>query len=318
MSTLLCSLPLIATLLADCAPKPPLATGYVEGEFILIAPVATARIDSVTVRRGDRIEAGVTLVQLERRDAEIALAAARAALARAESELENLTVGMRPEEIGVIEAALASAEAKAAEAERERDRMQSLFLRGVVPEAQIDAASTALNVASAAVAEARAQLSVARLPARPQQIAAARAAVEQARESVRSAEWQLDQRALAAPAPGHVDEVLRSSGEIAGPQAPVLSYLPDGAVKLKLYVPEARIAAITPGAALDVRCDGCPPGTSATVTYVAHDPEFTPPVIYSLVNRQKLVYLVEATPAPGSTILKPGQIVDVDLEGPAE
>jgi HlyD family secretion protein len=318
MSTLLCSLPLIATLLADCAPKPPLATGYVEGEFILIAPVATARIDSVTVKRGDQAEAGALLVQLERRDAEIALAAAKAALARAESELENLTVGMRQEEIGVIEAALASAEAKAAEAERERDRMQSLFLRGVVPEAQIDAASTTLNVARAAVAEARAQLSVARLPARPQQIAAASAAVEQARESVRAAEWQLDQRALVAPAAGHVDEILRSSGEIAGPQAPALAFLPDGAVKLKLYVPEAAIAGITPGTTFDVHCDGCPPGTSAIVTYVSHDPEFTPPVIYSLVNRQKLVYLVEATPAPGSTILKPGQIVDVDLGDPAE
>ena len=49
------------------------------------------------------------------------------------------------------------------------------------------------------------------------------------------------------------------------------------------------------------------------MTYVSEDPEFTPPVIYSLQNRQKLVYLVEARPDAGAAALKPGQIVDVDL-----
>jgi hypothetical protein len=33
---------------------------------------------------------------------------------------------------------------------------------------------------------------------------------------------------------------------------------------------------------------------------VSADPEFTPPVIYSIENRQKLVYLVEARPDDGA------------------
>ena len=44
------------------------------------------------------------------------------------------------------------------------------------------------------------------------------------------------------------------------------------------------------------------------------DPEFTPPVIYSLENRQTLVYLIEARPGNGPG-LKPGQIVNVSLPG---
>ena len=43
-------------------------------------------------------------------------------------------------------------------------------------------------------------------------------------------------------------------------------------------------------------------GETATVTYVSNQPEFTPPVIYSLENRQKLVYLIEARPDPGAEI----------------
>ena len=89
-------------------------------------------------------------------------------------------------------------------------------------------------------------------------------------------------------------------------------YNRDGAVKLRLYVPEAGLSSIAPGTVLNVNCDGCA-GATATVTYVSDAPEFTPPVIYSLQNRQKLLYLVEARPDAGTRALNPGQIVDVDL-----
>ena len=62
---------------------------------------------------------------------------------------------------------------------------------------------------------------------------------------------------------------------------------------------------------LAVHCDGCGPDLKARVSYVSPDPEFTPPVIYSLETRQKLVYLVEARPEGDAAALQPGQIVDV-------
>ena len=68
-----------------------------------------------------------------------------------------------------------------------------------------------------------------------------------------------------------------------------------------------------PATELAVRCDGCPPDLTATVSYVSDEPEFTPPVIYSVENRQKLVYRVEARPRGRRRSLRPGQIVDVAL-----
>ncbi|MBN9220862.1 MAG: HlyD family efflux transporter periplasmic adaptor subunit, partial [Mesorhizobium sp.] len=99
----------------------------------------------------------------------------------------------------------------------------------------------------------------------------------------------------------------------AGPTAPVVSVLPDRAVKLSVYIPEASFSSVKIGSLLSVRCDGCGPDVKARVSYVSPDPEFTPPVIYSLENRQKLVYLVEARPEGDAGLLQPGQIVDVDL-----
>ncbi|MCV2874105.1 HlyD family efflux transporter periplasmic adaptor subunit [Defluviimonas sp. WL0050] len=314
--SVICAVPILSALFSACSPPPPFATGYVEGEYVLIAPVATAQIETLAVARGDRVAAGDLLVAMERRDAEIALSEATAALAQAESQLANLREGRRPEEIRVIEATLASARAQADEADRAAERLQSLAKRGAATATQADDAATAATVARARVAEAEANLAVARLPARAQEIAAAEAAVDGAKAARARADWNLGQRRLTAPAPGRVHDVIRTPGELAGPAAPVLSILPDGAVKLRLYVPATAIATIAPGSSLSVHCDGCGDGHTATVTYVADAPEFTPPVIYSLENRQKLVYLIEARPdAPDG--LKPGQIVDVDLSGEA-
>ncbi len=314
MTSFVCAIPILSALFTSCEPPPPFATGYVEGEYVLVAPVATAQISALAVARGDRVEEGGALVEMERRDAEIALAEAEAALARAKSQLDNLRQGRRPEEIRVIEATLASAQAQAAEAERASERVQSLAARGAATRAQADDAETAAAVAYARVAEAEANLAVARLPARPQEIAAAEAEVAGAEAVRERAEWNLSKRSLTAPASGTVYDILRTSGEIAGPSAPVLSMLPDGAVKLRLYVPESAIAAVEQGSRLSVNCDACPSDLSATVTYVSDAPEFTPPVIYSLENRQKLVYLIEARPED-AVGLKPGQIVDVHLPG---
>jgi HlyD family secretion protein len=313
----LCAIPLVSALFASCDPPMPLATGYVEGEYVQIASVSTAQILQLTVAAGDRVESGQPLVALEKRDAEIALAQAEATLSKAESQLANLRQGKRPEEIQVIEAALASARAQAGEARRNADRLIGLAARGVATETQRDDAATAAEVTEARVAEFEANLAVARLPAREGEIAAAEAALREATAARDHAMWQLGKRDLASPANGVVTDIVRRPGEIATAGQPILTLLPDGAVRLRLYVPEAALARIAPGTRLDLRCDACPPGLTATVSYIADGPEFTPPVIYSVDSRQKLVYLVEARPSDGSS-LKPGQIVDVDLAEPGE
>lgn len=308
----LCAIGLVSGLISACAAPVPLATGYVEGDYVRVAPVAVAQLESLAVARGSRFAKGDILGEMERRDAVIAQGQAEAALAGARATLENLREGARPEEIRVIEASLVSARASLAEYERGLARVAALADRGSAAQSAREDAETAVSVAQAKVAEIEANLAVARLPARAQQIAGAEANMRAAEEALAAARWALEKRTLVAPADGVVSDVIRRPGEIAGPSAPVLTILPEGAVKLRLYVPEAQIAGLAPGRELAVACDGCAEGIRARVSYIADGPEFTPPVIYSLQNRQKLVYLVEARPE-GATDLKPGQIVSVGL-----
>ncbi|MFZ1814607.1 MAG: HlyD family efflux transporter periplasmic adaptor subunit [Rhizobiaceae bacterium] len=318
MMSWICLVPVIAGLFSACNDQAYLATGYVEGEYVLLAPLETAQVITIDVRKGDRVGTGSQVAILESRDAELAVQEAEAAMLNARAVLENLKSGKRAEEISVIEASLRLANVQLEEARRALQRQKELSSGGFSSTANLDAAATALELAEGRVGELEATLAVARLPARPAEIDAAHNRLDQTDAALSSARWRLSQRTVIAPQDGEIADVISRVGELSGPQSPVVSLLPDGAVKLKLFVPQSALADVTPGRRLNVHCDNCPQGLTATVSYVSKEPEFTPPVIYSSDNRQKLVYLVEARPdartdGTGSGILRPGLIVDVQL-----
>ena len=65
---------------------------------------------------------------------------------------------------------------------------------------------------------------------------------------------------------------------------------------------------------VSAECDGCGASIAATVRRVSSEAEFTPPVIYSKENRQRLLFLVEAWPlAQDAQRLRPGLPVQVRL-----
>ena len=68
--TWLCSIPFAVSLFSSCAAPAPLAVGYVEGEYVQAAPLATARIAEVMVRRGDVLRAGQVLARMDTADAQ--------------------------------------------------------------------------------------------------------------------------------------------------------------------------------------------------------------------------------------------------------
>jgi HlyD family secretion protein len=91
---------------------------------------------------------------------------------------------------------------------------------------------------------------------------------------------------------------------------PVVALLPPANIKLRFFVPEAALPGFAFGDRLRVRCDGCPDDVVARVSFIARTAEFTPPVIYSLEERSKLVFLLEARPERPEA-LRVGQPVSV-------
>ena len=122
----------------------------------------------------------------------------------------------------------------------------------------------------------------------------------------------MDQRRAAAPVAGLVSDTYARPGETINAGNPVVELLPPQNVLVRFFVPEIELASLHIGDHLVISCDGCAADLAATITFIAPQPEYTPPVIYSENNREKLVYLVEAHPPLEQAMqLKPGQPVDV-------
>ena len=166
---MICAVALIAKILPACASTSNAAVGYIEGEYVTIAPIEVARVANEYVRRGDKLKAGDRIATLETTDAEIAVHNAEAALAQANADLANILYGRRPEEIAAVEADLKAAQVQQEDALRMLNRRKDLNSRGFASQADLDSAQTAYDVAASRTRSLAANLSVAKLPARDEQ-----------------------------------------------------------------------------------------------------------------------------------------------------
>jgi HlyD family secretion protein len=315
MTTFLCSLGLLAAILPFCPPAMPVHNGYIEGEYVLMAPREAGRIERMAVVEGQTVKAGDLLFKIDTSEISRQVDAAKARLAQAEAQLADLETGERRQELAVLESALAAQEAALADANRVMARQKDLYERRVVSKAALDDATAKRDSAEALTQQARRRIEVAKMPARGRAIDAARQHVESARADVAQMSWRESQFEVKAPADAVVDRVFRREGEMAASDKPALQLLPPGNRKVRFFVNEQERSSFAPGTIVKVSCDGCPDTLEATVSRVASQAEFTPPVIYSVESRDKLVYAVDARPdARSGATLHPGQPVDVRLQ----
>ena len=303
-------------LLCGCSADPPSTyQGYVEGDYVHMASPLGGRLERLLVQRGQKIEANTALFKLEADEEAAAKQQADDQLKAAQAQLADLRLGRRAPELEVVRAQLAQAQAADAQAAQQLKRDEAQFEVGGIPRAQVDDSRANLAIKAARVRELAEQLQVSRLPARSQQINAQDAQVAAARAVTSQLAWRLGQKQVASAQAGLVVDTLYREGEWVPAGSPVVRLLPPGNVKLRFFVPETVVGAIQPGRKLMVHCDGCAAAIPATVSTIADAPEYTPPVIYSNETRAKLVFMVEARPAPEKAqALRPGQPVTVTLQ----
>ena len=310
-----CVLPVLA--LAGCNDRPAAGfQGYAEGEFVLVAAPFGGRLEKRWVNRGEEVQAGKPLFVLEQESEKAARREAEERVREAEAKAADLSSGRRKPEVDQTIAQEAQAKAARKLAERTLQQQKSLHEKGFASEEAFNSARANYERDIARVEEMEAQIRAARQTVgREQTIAAAKAEAEAARAVLAQSDWRLGQRTIAAPMKALVHDTLYSEGEWVAAGNPVVSLLPPGNLKLRFFVPETVLGALKIGQAVRAACDGCDAPVSAKISYISRQAEFTQPVIYSREQRAKLMFLIEARPAPADAVrLKPGQPLDVTLQ----
>lgn len=258
---------------AACAPAPDGAMqGYGEADYVYIASQESGVIAELFVHEGQAVEADAPVFRLRTERIDLPLRGASA-------------------QRSALAQAIEAARAQATLAQSNYQRTSGLFNDGFVARARLDADRAALDAANAQLEEARRQL------------AASNADIGLWRE-------RRSDLAGAAPTAGTIERIYRRVGEVVPAGQPVAALLSPANMKVRFFAPEAMLGRLSLGSRVEVTCDGCQGKLSGSISFIAREPQFTPPVIYSLDQRTKLVYLVEArleTPAA----IRPGVPVDV-------
>ena len=267
------TLVLAAMLLCACGqPQPEPWLGYAEGDSALVAAPQPGWVADLRVERGAAVQKGDLLFRLDDTAQEAAADQAKAQIAQAEGQLGQ-------------------ARASLVLASKELVRQKGLLRSGATSKQAVDQAQSAYDTAKAGIAQIE-------------------GAESQARATLAGAAYQLSQRDVVSLTSGIVQDIYFRPGEYVPAMTPVVSILPPKNIYVRFFVPETQFAKIKLGERVAVHCDGCGGDLQAQITFIAAQQEFTPPVIFSVRNREKLVFKVEAR-APNGLALHPGQPVDV-------
>ncbi len=195
----------LATAARETVPLVTQASGSVEpARRISPGTKILGRIDRVLVREGDRVERGQLLASIESRDLGAAVAQAEAALAMAQAQLENARV--------------------------QHERMHDLHGRGSVTDKSLEDATTGFHVARAAVTQAEANVTAARV--------------------------HLGYAEIRSPLTGWVVAKKIEAGDMTTPGAPLFTLEDLSRVKIVVNVPEAEVVSLEPGGAARVEITG--------------------------------------------------------------
>ncbi|MFC4822369.1 HlyD family secretion protein [Dokdonella ginsengisoli] len=306
-----------ATFAAGCAERqPPQLLGTLEWDRVAVAAEASEPILSVAVAEGARVKFGDLILSLDPRRSDAELAQAQAEQRRAEAALAELRHGTRIETIDAARATLAGADSTRANAQRERDRLAEIRKRGLIAQADLDNAETALRTASASTNAARANLTELLNGTRIEDIEQAEAALAAARAAAEHAALVRARLDVRAPRDGEVDALPFKVGDQPPLGAPLVSLLAGAAPYARVYMPASQRAALAEGAHCRVHVQGVAEAFDAILRTLRSDPAFTPYYALTGEDASRLAYRAELVlSGEAATKLPAGLPAQADCSG---
>ena len=310
-----------------------MGNGRIEATEVDIATKLPGRVEEILVNEGDFVSSGQVVARMQidtlraqheealagYREAEHAVAAARAQIALRESD------------VAAMEAVVLQREAELYAVQQRVQRTERLAVNATVSRQELDDDRARARSAEAGVAAARAQVLAAQAAveaARAQQTGAeSRVAAMQA--SINRIEADLADSELKAPRDGRVQVRVAQPGEVLGAGGRVLNLLDLADVYMTFFVPEVAAGRVALGSEVRLILDAAPDYVvPARVSFVASQAQFTPKTVETASEREKLMFRVRAqlppallqryleqvkTGVPGVAWLK----LDADAEWPA-
>ena len=198
-------------------------------------------IERLLFEKGDRIRKGDLLAEVGTTSFRLKVRQAKAAKEGAESEIEKLERGSRPQEIQISRAALEESEAALFEAEKDFERIEGLYKIRAVSKREYDTAVRKLNTVNARLDSAQQKLVLALQGPRVEDIKKARANLDRTEAALAFAKDQVKKSRLRAPCDGIIAFRDVEVAEVIPPGTPITQVIDLDRLKIKVSLGEKDI-----------------------------------------------------------------------------
>ena len=245
---------------------PPPVVGVVRTTEVRVAPEVGGQLATIKVQKGASVRAGDVVAELSADELTASVAQARAALAAAKADRDNVYAGVRAEERAGLASEIAKAKSRLEYAEQQFARTSYLARSDTATQQSLDQATNDVASARADVAEAQANYDAAQAGPTREERAIADAQVKAASAALAVLERQLDKTILRAPADGVVSVIVAEVGENIRAGQPVLAIEQAGKQWLSFNVREDDLHGVRVGMIVDVKRMGTSETSPALVT----------------------------------------------------
>jgi HlyD family secretion protein len=216
-------------------------------------------VDRIYVQRGEHVQSGQLLAQLDTRAVQSEVAAAEARVQQAQADIETLGQGGRSTDVADIESALASARQELAAAQRDLASLERLETKNAATRAQVNAARDRVQ---------RAQIEIkgleekrAALVSKPQ-ISAAQGRLQEAEAALAAARQRIALAAIHAPIAGIVYQLGENNdlhqGSYVNPGDLIANIGDLDRVRVHVYVDEPDLGRVAVGMPVTITWDALP------------------------------------------------------------
>lgn len=280
--------------------------GQLQHDRLLLTATANELITEVAVQKGQQVQAGDVLLQLDNTSQLQRVAQAEAELQQRQAALDLLNQGARTEQRAAAAARRDSAKARLADAEQQYRRALQLKRQNLLAQASLDQAKASRDTARAALEDASQQLAELTNGNRAEQIRQAQAALSAGQALVAIEQKRLADLVIRATRPGRIDDLPYQQGERAPLGAVLAIVQPTGTAYGRLYVPEPLLASLKVGQTVPLHADGYAATLTGTIRHIQQQSVFTPYYALNQEDRAQLMYLVEVTVPADADLLPNG------------
>ena len=225
--------------------------GRVRGYVVPVVPEVSGVINEVKVGINERVEGGDVLVVIAKKDYELAVEEAQAALEKA-----GQNVGASTADVEAATAKVAEAKADLEFQQRRAERIIRAEKTGGVSKQQADEARSSVTLAETRVANAEANLQQTREALG--EVGADNVDIRAAQAALEDAQLDLARTVIKAPGSGGVTNMQLDAGQYAKAGQALMTFVSDKTVWIEAHLRENSLGRIKTGDPVDVILDVAP------------------------------------------------------------